>query len=328
MAVLPSQTRGKLNKSKWPHQCTSKSIVQERAFITHEREAQTDESTSSPPTCKSNVHGRASITNKKGAQTDKRSTSPMYGQVHRAWPCFHHKREGSSNKQMVLLTNVRASPSCMAVLTSKLNGELKHTKDLPHQIPGKSIVHGRAFIKVEKGTHTNERSSSPMYGQVHCAWPRFHHKREESSNRRKHLPTTDKQVQCAWPCFHNKQEDSSNRQTFTSQMYRRVHCAWPCFHHKREGSLNKPKVLLTNVRANYRTWPCFHQRQTKNSNTRKVLLTDLQQIHRAWPCFRHKQEESSNRQNVLLTNVLVCPSCMAVLPSQPRGKLKQTKDPP
>ena len=157
MAVLPSQTRGKLNKPKCPHQYTGKTIVHDRAQITHEREAQTGE-----------------------------ITSTMYGQVHCACPLFHHKLKGSSTNRNVL-TNVRASLSCMAVLSLKSNKEFKRTKGPSHQCLGKSIEHRRDFITNERESQSDERSSS-MYGQVYCACPCFHHKRERGSTKQMFSP--------------------------------------------------------------------------------------------------------------------------------------------
>ena len=114
MAVFPSQTRGKLKQTKCPsYQCTGMSIV----------------------------HGRASIPTEREAQTDKRSSLTINGQVHGSWPCFHQRRMWNPNKRKVLLTNVRESPSYMAVL----------------------------LITNEREAQRDKRSSTLMYGQVHRA---------------------------------------------------------------------------------------------------------------------------------------------------------------
>ena len=133
----------------------------------------------------------------------------MYGQVYRAWPCFHQNRIRNSNGRKVHLTNVWASPLFIVMILSQTRGTFHQTKG-PHPCTDKSIVHVRASITNESGdqqnkcshqctsesivhdhafiTHKREaqidESSSSMYGKVHCAWPFFHHKLEGSSTKR------------------------------------------------------------------------------------------------------------------------------------------------
>ena len=244
-------------------------------------------------------------------------------QVQCAWPCFHHKQEGSPNGQKVHLTNVRPSPSCMAVLSSQTGGELKQTNGPPHKCTGKSIVHGCADIKVERGTQTHERSSSPNSGQVHRAWPCFHQSRKGNSYKRKVLltnvwasslclaaissQTRGKLKQTKAPPHHRRASPmcmavlpSQTRRELEKIEVPPYQCTAKCIVHGR--------AFITDEKEIKQTKGPPHQCMGKSIvhgcafiNVERGTQTDERStspvyglVHCAWPRFHHKREGSSD----------------------------------